>query len=133
MLAMVLASVLGCGELCSADAVTLYASMLEEGGYGRLAFERAGFLIREKSGTITMAPWNSFRYRHASYQGSIPAGTIAIVHTHPLSSRRPSAGDRETSRVTGLPVVVVTPDTVTAAMPDGHEVTLIGKRAWWRD
>lgn len=132
MLALVLAAVLGCADLCSADAVTHYAALLEQGGYGRLPFERAGFLIRESDGTITLEPWRSFGFQRASSRLAIPVGAIAIAHTHPLASREPSAGDRETARQVGLPVIVITPDGVTAVVPDGSVQQLVRGGTWWR-
>jgi hypothetical protein len=121
MLALVLVAALGCGDLCAGAARGHYADLLRSAGYGRFEFERGGFLIRERSGDITFAPWASIDFRRASFHGSIPEGTIAIVHTHPVNAPRPSARDRAEARRLGLPVVVVAPQGVVAAMPDGSE------------
>ena len=119
MLALVFAAALGCGDLCSAAAMDHFADLLASGGYGRLEIERAAFIIRESSGTITMERWESVAYRRASFRGSVPAGTIAIAHTHPLRSPGPSEHDRVEARRIGLPVIVVTPGGNVAAFPDG--------------
>lgn len=127
------AAVLGCGDLCGPEATGHYAALLEEGGYGRLSHERAAFLIREDGGAITLAPWGaSAGFQRASYSGGIPSGAIAVVHTHPLGAPKPSAGDHEEAKRTGLPVVVITPSAVVAAMPDGTARTLIAGPRWWR-
>ena len=133
MLAFLLAAALGCGDLCSAEAAGHYAALLEEGGFGRLPHERAAFLIRESGGAITLAPWEaSAGFQRASHRGAIPAGTIAVVHTHPAGSPLPSAGDRDEARRIGIPVVVVTPGAVIAALPDGSVRTLESAGGWWR-
>ena len=119
MLGFVLATVIQCGDLCSRQAWAHYADMLERGGYGRLSVERGAFLIRETDGTVTLALWDSMRYRRANYRGAIPDGTIAIVHTHPRTAPHPSMKDRDEARKNGLPVLVVTPGGVVGAMPDG--------------
>ena len=133
MLAFLLAAVLGCGELCAAEAALHYAALLEDGGYGRFSHERAGFLIRESGGAVTLAPWNATAgFQRASHRGGIPPGTIAVAHTHPRGARLPSAGDRDEAQRLGLPVVVITPDAVVAAMPDGTIRILITGSGWWR-
>ena len=133
MFAFLLAAVVGCGDLCGTDAAAHYAALLEDGGYGRFSHERAGFLILESGGAVTLAPWNATAgFQRASHRGGIPAGTIAVAHTHPLGAAQPSAGDRDLARRIGLPVVVITPDAVIAAMPDGTIRTLIAGPGWWR-
>jgi hypothetical protein len=112
------------GDLTRPQATFWYASLLEESGYGRLPYERAAFLIRESDGTLTIAPWPRGGYRHASFRGLVPTGTIAILHTHPRGDERPSSQDRAAARRLGLPVVTITSEGVIAAMPDGGEVAL---------
>jgi hypothetical protein len=133
MLMFVFAAVLGCGDLCDSQAIGHYAALLEEGGYGRLSHERAGFLIREDGGALTLGPWAaSAGFQRASFRGGIPPGAIAVLHTHPLRAPTPSAGDREEARRIGLPVVVITPAGVVAAMPEGSVRTLVSEPRWWR-
>jgi hypothetical protein len=133
MFMFVLAAVLGCGDLCGAEAAGHYAALLEEGGYGRLSHERAAFLIREDGGSLTLAPWGaSAGFQRASHSGAIPRGAIAVVHTHPLGAPRPSAGDHREAKRIALPVVVITPSAVIGAMPDGTARTIIAGPHWWR-
>ena len=122
--ALLVLAVLLSGDLTRPEAAFWYASLLEESGYGHLPHERAAFLIRESDGTLTIAPWPHGGYRHASFRGHVPTGTIAILHTHPRGEERPSATDRAEARRLGLPVVVITAERVVAAMPGGGEVAL---------
>ena len=126
MLALLLATVVSCGDLCRAEAVAHYAELLAVGGYGRLPVEQAGFLIRERDGTLTFAPWGRGAFQRATFAGGIPRGTIAVVHTHPRRLPRPSRGDLDQAKRLGIPLVVVTPGAITAARPDGGVDTLFG-------
>lgn len=131
MLAIVLATLFGCGDLCRPEAMAHYAALLARGGYGRLPFERAGFLIRESDGSLTFAPWPNSDYQSAIYRGSIAAGTVAIVHTHPLTAPNPSVADMAEARRVQLPVVVIAPEGVVMVKPDGA-IERIAGRGWWR-
>jgi hypothetical protein len=122
--ALLLLGVLLLHDLSRPEAAYWYAALLEDGGYGRFESERAAFLIRESDGTLTLQPWTGRAHREASFRGRVPERTIALLHTHPYRDTRPSVQDREEARRLGLPVVVITPDAVIAAMPSGGEVTL---------
>jgi len=127
MLAIVLALLLadGCGDLCRSEAMEHYARLFAEAGYGRMQNERAGFLLRERDGGLTFAPWKNGDFARASYSGAIPSNAIALVHTHPMThSSLPSARDRAEARRLGMPVVVVSRDGFSAARPDGAVVWL---------
>lgn len=128
MYALVLLAALLFSDLSRPQASFWYASLLEESGYGRLPRERAAFLIREADGTLTLEPWAGGGYRHASFRGRVPVGTIAILHTHPRGEERPSVQDRAEAKRLRMPVVVITTDAVIAAMPDGQDVTLERRR-----
>ena len=122
----------GCGDLCGDEAVLHYARLYASAGYGRLPHERAGFLIRERDGTLTFAPWKVSDFASAQYRGSIPANTIAVVHTHPATaSSWPSARDANVARRLALPVIVVARDAITMATSDGANRELFGRR--WFD
>lgn len=129
MLPMLLVAILGLEELTHPRAVFWYGDLLAEGGYGRLSRERAAFLIRETDGGFTLAPWPHGGFRHATFRGDVPAGAVAVLHTHPLREPQPSQRDKAEARRLGLPIVVITPDAVIAATPDGTELTLLG-RGW---
>ena len=112
------------GDLTRPQAMFWYATLLAESGYGRLPRERAAFLIRETDGSLTLEHWTHGSRRHATFRGTIPMGTIAILHTHPRGDERPSAQDRDEAARLRMPVVVITTERVVAALPDGEEVTL---------
>lgn len=122
MYALVLLGVLLFSELSRPEAAAWYSVLLAEGGYGRLPRERAAFLIREADGTLTLEPWQDGGHRRATFRGHIPDGTLAVLHTHPKGEDRPSPRDRQEARRLRMPVVVITPEAVIAAMPDGAEV-----------
>lgn len=128
MLLLIVLALLETDELRAPQAHFWYDDLLVQGGHGRFDRERAAFLIRESNGTLSLAPWPHGGFRHASFRGRIPARTIAVLHTHPRRERHPSARDREEARRLQMPVVVITPEAVFAAMPDGREVTLRSAR-----
>jgi hypothetical protein len=119
MHALLLLAALTCGDLCSPQAIVWYDELLAAGGYGRLPRERAAFLIRESGGTLTLQPWPDGAFRHATFRGVVPPRTIAVLHTHPRGESQPSSRDRGEARRLGLPVVVITPEGVVAAFPEG--------------
>jgi hypothetical protein len=104
-----------------------FSELVDAGGRGRRNDERAAFLVYD-AGTFSCIAWPSrFGYNRAEWNGRIPDGAIAVVHTHPLSMPLPSSHDlREAARI-GAPVVVVTPDLVSAATPWGEVLTLAGE------
>ena len=131
MLGVLLTFALGCAELCRAEAIDHYAALLADGGYGKLSIERAAFLIRESDGTLTLESWTNSGFQRAVFRGSIPRGTIAVIHTHPQYAPEPSAGDRAEARRIRLPVIVITPSAVVAAHPDGSVSRIADDRRWW--
>ena len=112
MFALLLAASL---ELFTPQASYWYEQLLADGGYGRLDRERAAFLIREDDGTLTLSRWPNGGFRHATFQGSIPPRTIAILHTHPANDPQPSAHDRALAKRLGIAVVTITPRGVVVA------------------
>ncbi|HEX6642863.1 MAG TPA: Mov34/MPN/PAD-1 family protein [Thermoanaerobaculia bacterium] len=127
MYALVVLGVLLFSDLTSQNALAWYDVMLEEGGFGRLPRERAAFLIRESDGTLTLQPWDDCGHRRASFRGPIPKRALAVLHTHPMSQQRPSAHDRAEARRIGMPILVITPGGVIAAMPEGKDVRLLSR------
>lgn len=125
MLAIVLALLLE-NDLVRDEAIAHYARLFAESGYGRLPRERAGFLLRERDGGLTFAPWNVSDFARASYEGAIPPNAIALVHTHPSShSPLPSSRDIAEARRLGMAVVVVSRDGVSVARVSGAVERLV--------
>ncbi|HUP64748.1 MAG TPA: Mov34/MPN/PAD-1 family protein [Thermoanaerobaculia bacterium] len=98
----------------------LLADLYAKGGYGRVAIERAAFLVAGEGGTVRCVLWPfAPEFQQASFRGTIPAGTLAIAHTHPNHLPFPSAGDRALAREIGVPVLVLTRKGIMAALPAG--------------
>ncbi len=98
----------------------LLADLYAKGGYGRVAIERAAFLVADEKGTVRCELWPfAPEFQQASFRGAIPAGTIAIAHTHPNQLPSPSAGDRALAQKLGVPVLVLTRKGIVAALPAG--------------
>ena len=117
------------------DAVMpVFADLAAKGGYGVMPFERAAFIIREHDGSYTCRLWSSTgEFMRASTSAAIPAGTVAIAHTHPRTSPRASRHDREEAMRLGIAIVVVGRDSVEvidAAGNDGDRRTGIAWRGW---
>jgi proteasome lid subunit RPN8/RPN11 len=97
-------------ELACEGAVLAQAwQLLESAQFGRSRREHAAFIVRRADGAHELERWPYEAESHrASYEGSLPAGTVAIIHTHPNELELPSEGDRRLASRSGLPVYVVT-------------------------
>jgi hypothetical protein len=82
--------------------------------------EVAAFVVRRDDGSLNAVFWpHSANFRSEHYEGRVPAGTVAIAHTHPpQAGERPSRGDIEQAKKIGMPVYVVTRWNVWVA--DAH-------------
>ncbi len=88
--------------------------------------ERAAFVIRRDARIYCLA-WNpSPEPDMARWEGPVPDGTIAIVHTHPNWLPMPSNIDARTARETRLPVYVVTRGRISKTTGQRGEVVLAG-------
>lgn len=122
-------------ELSNEPAVLeLFARVFMDGGAGFRETESSAFLLLHPDGHYSLVPWPATRRsREHAFRGAVPHFTLAIVHTHPASSPRPSAADEETARKLRLPVVVLTPRHVVYVTPGGETVAAIENRAWAPD
>jgi hypothetical protein len=103
--------------------------LLRTASYGQAVTERAAFLVRNEEGGLELVAWSyGAETLRATYRGSIPAGTVAIVHTHPNATPYPSRGDAELSRRIALPVYVLTRHSVT--FTDGSKTELVARGDW---
>jgi len=114
-------------DLYSSEAAQHYAKLNAIAALNRRESERAAFLVRRHDGTLRTIPWQPGDATEATYKGRIPAGCIAIIHTHPIAAPQPSRRDLAESRRLNLPIIVITPDSVNAAMPDGTTTQLSGR------
>lgn len=110
-----------------------FAEVMRASGYGLRSSEEAAFLVRDEDRDVVCVRWpSSAKQKEQNYRGPVPADTIAIVHSHPLALRRPSANDRAEARRVGLPFYVVSRDSLWVAEPDGTLRELFRERNWWR-
>jgi proteasome lid subunit RPN8/RPN11 len=95
--------------------------------------EVAAFLVRDANGAILSVMWpHTANRRSEHFDGAVPAGTVAIAHTHPLFAERPSSGDIAQARKIGLPIYVITRWNLYVVDAVGTVMPLIEKRNWAR-
>lgn len=94
--------------------------------------EVAAFFVRDANGVISSVDWPHTGNRTSEhYNGAIPAGTVAIVHTHPLQAdEHPSRGDIAQARKIGLPIYVVTRMNLYVVDPNGDVIKLFAGTNW---
>ena len=95
--------------------------------------EVAAFLVRDTNGAISSVLWPlTADRRSVHYRGVVPAGTVAIAHTHPIFAERPSSGDIAQARKIGLPIYVITRWNLYVVDATGAVTSLIEKKNWTR-
>ena len=95
--------------------------------------EVAAFLVRDANGAVSCVMWpHTANRRSEHYEGAVPAGTVAIAHTHPIFAERPSRGDIEQAKKIGLPIYVVTRWNLYVVDATGEVVRLIAQKNWSR-
>ena len=83
--------------------------LLRSARYGCSNEEQAAFLIRNATGATFFLRWRSDgQLNRAEWDGPLPAGTVAIVHTHPNWLPLPSKRDNRVALQTSVPVYVIT-------------------------
>lgn len=130
VLALLTVRASGCDGLCSREAFDGYWHLLAMSAFNG-TYERAAFVVKDPAGRLRMIGWRSNEKLYASYRGIVPANAIAIAHTHPYQERDPSAHDVAESRRVGMPIIVVTIDSVMVAMPDGR-IRVLARGTDWR-
>jgi proteasome lid subunit RPN8/RPN11 len=102
-------------------------AMLAEARYGYSETEEAAFVVRDTDGRLTFVRWPEPGAQHqARWPGAFPAGTIAIVHTHPNHTPRPSRLDERAARRRGIPIYVLTRTKITRTTGGEAEVVIDG-------
>jgi hypothetical protein len=100
--------------------------------FGSTPRECAAWVVPDGSEGVRWVNWpNGRRFLTAKWKGPVPAGAVAIVHTHPaMVDPKPSEQDIETARRIGLPVYTVSRSGIWKAVPDGSIVPVESSR-WW--
>ncbi|MCM3875695.1 MAG: Mov34/MPN/PAD-1 family protein [Thermoanaerobaculia bacterium] len=100
--------------------------------FGYTPRERAAWIVPDESEGVRWVNWpNGRRFLSARWNGPVPAGAVAIVHTHPgMVDPKPSPQDVETACRLGVPVYTVSRSGIWKAVPDGSIVSVDDSR-WW--
>jgi hypothetical protein len=114
--------------------VPLLADLLARASFGHGELERSAFLVRAdgEDSACLLWPSNGVRFR-AVWVGVVPPGTIAIAHTHPARSPDPSPTDHDVADRLGIPVLVLTVNRISAAIPGSRvPLELLRDSCWTR-
>ncbi len=97
-----------------------------------LKMEAAAFVVANPDGQLTLVPWPMDKATlESKYCGKVPAGVVAVVHTHPENCRDPSPQDFKVAAKLGVPVLVLSPHGICAANPSsGSPQWLLKDRHW---
>lgn len=127
----IIAMPVGAELVAEPNVAACFAQLLKFGGYGQRPQERAAFLVLHANHRFACVVWPvTFGYRSERWTGPIPDGTVAIVHTHPAREPQPSSFDVEEAERIGVPIIVLTNDSVTVAYPSAGRVATIAGRDW---
>lgn len=104
-------------------------NLLAAARWGTTQYERAAFATIASDGKLEFVLWpRSDRELRADFAGAQPAGTIAIVHTHPNCYPLPSDHDAEVARRLGIRVYTLTRNAVT--FTDGRTTHYVATGDW---
>ena len=103
--------------------------LLAAARWGTTHYERAAFATVAPDGRVEFIRWpRSDRELRADFAGTLPAGTIAVVHTHPNCCPLPSEHDSALARRLGIAVYTLTRSAVT--FTDGRTTRYIVVGDW---
>jgi proteasome lid subunit RPN8/RPN11 len=103
--------------------------LLRHARFGMSNTEEAAFLIRNADGATFFLHWRSDgELNQATWTGPIPAGTVAILHTHPNYFPIPSNRDIRVARTIAIPVYVITRNRITRT--DGDKPVVVVSGDW---
>ena len=112
----------------------IFADLLRRGWNGMREAESAAFIVIDDAGCYHPVFWAYTGARsRQTWRGARPPYTVAIAHTHPKTSRRPSAVDAQTAEEQRIPVFVLTPGNIFVATPQGATLALVERRDWARE
>jgi hypothetical protein len=109
-----------------------FADILQQGGFGRWKTERAAFIVRDERNRYRCVAWPSDGHLYRQqFRGAMPAGTVAIIHTHPKELPEASQGDKETAVRLSVPIFVLTPLNIELITDRGVAVPVIRNHLWF--
>lgn len=112
--------------------LTLLAELIDQSMGGLSDTESGAFIVKSASGHHLELWPKSLKKYTTSYRGAIPAGIVAIAHSHPLSRPEPSRNDIEVAQRLGLDMYVVTRKSVYLIRGGSGTVTeLLGSELWY--
>jgi Prokaryotic homologs of the JAB domain len=88
--------------------------------------EAAAFVVQSPAGYRCVAWPHDDNIDSARWEGPLPGGVIAIIHTHPNWMSSPSSIDKRTARVAHLPVYVITRTRITKTDGQGMQTVVSG-------
>jgi hypothetical protein len=101
--------------------------LLRSAQYGNTEREHAAFVVLDSDGQYRFVPWPwGAEYLKATYQGTIPDGTVAVVHTHPNRQPFPSVEDTLLAERMRIPVYVLTRHMVSSTRQGERQVDFSG-------
>jgi hypothetical protein len=110
----------------------VFMALLRDARYGCASEEQGAFLIHNAAGATFFLRWRANgELNRATWEGPIPAGTVAIVHTHPNWLPLPSKLDVLVARQTAVPVYVLTRTRI--ARTDGGQPAVVVAGDWSAD
>jgi hypothetical protein len=113
------------------DVRAYLADLLRLSGGGYRHTERAAFLVIDEGGGFRCLLWPYHNgFARERFSGRIPAGTVAIAHTHPNSARHPSVHDRTEAMRLLIPFLIVSRDDIYGISSHGEVVSVIEKKRW---
>lgn len=84
--------------------------------------ERAAFVVLGAGGELELVHWPAPRpdvRRSVNWNGRMPSGVVAVIHTHPSQVPRPSRQDLAEARRLSMPFYVVSRTSLCMAGSDG--------------
>ncbi|HEX7420875.1 MAG TPA: Mov34/MPN/PAD-1 family protein [Thermoanaerobaculia bacterium] len=112
------------------EVAVVLREMFGDAGFGLRHAEEAAFVVANGASGFVVLRWPSGDQSDtARWIGPMPAGVVAIVHTHPNWQPLPSNIDIRTAKSSRLPVYVVTRDQISKTAGGSPEIVFNGD---WR-
>jgi hypothetical protein len=96
-----------------------FIDIMRAASWGLTDTERAAFIVELNDGSLHCLLWPArHSYDGESFHGTIPSGTLAIIHTHPINRGKfPSGADHVEATRLGIPIYVLTLRDIYIALP----------------